>query len=155
MFALSALYDKDNDMYPIYHTGILMFVLISTIPLNLGLSNLPSGVFLMLLATGFLSLFMVVRNEKVGFGLLTHLKIQRKQISQTSTTVMSSGIDKRRLQDSLETSQESVSDPFSLLQNAVERIIVDHDEQFDLATRVRLEVMNRRLHEMSKQVCKT
>ncbi len=146
---ISALRDRRNEKYPIYYVGILAFVITVCLPLNFGVSKLPPLGMFLLFVTGFASLFMIVRNDQVGLGLLNHLKIQPKEIR----------IDTKARQNvsskiSFSESEISVDDPFSLLQNVVERIIIDHDDHMDLATRVQLEKMNKRLHDMSRQICK-
>ncbi|MHB8601503.1 MAG: hypothetical protein ACYC6W_07180 [Nitrosotalea sp.] len=147
--SISVLYDSRNEKYPICYVGILAFVITVCLPLNFGVSKLPPmGVFL-LFAAGFASLVMVTRNEQVGFGFLNHLKMLTKEIR----------IDTKAKQNvnpkvSFSESELPVEDPFGLLQNVVERIIINHDDHLDLATRVRLEKMNQRLHELSSHMCK-
>lgn len=147
---ISALYDITNERYPIYYAGILAFVITVCLPLNVGVSKLPSIGMFLLFAAGFASLFMLTRNEQVGFGLLNHLKIQPKEVRVDQKS-------RQRFvnpQASLVESEGRGEDPFDLLQNVVERIIIDHDDHMDLATRVRLEKMSKRLCEISKQICK-
>lgn len=50
--------------------------------------------------------------------------------------------------------EEYRQDPLFLLQDIVERIIITHDEEMDLATRVRLENMHHRLQTVARQLCK-
>lgn len=147
---ISALRDSRNEKYPIYYMGILAFVITVCLPLNFGVSKLPPLGMFLLFVTGFVSLFMIVRNDQVGLGLLNHLKIPSKEtpVVATARQNMSSKV-------SFSESQVPGEDPFSLLQNVVERIILDKDDYLDLATRVRLEALNKRLREMSMQICKT
>lgn len=148
--SISALYDTANERYPIYYTGILAFVITVCLPLNLGMSKLPTVGMFLLFGVGFLSLFMITRNKQVEFGFLAHLKIQSKEMH----------VDQKSMQEivnqeTLFTKSEwNVEDPFGLLQNVVERIILNHDDHMDLATRVRLERMSKKLQNMSRQICK-
>src|SRR2546428_8423626 len=83
MALLSSLYDAGNEKYPIYHSGILAFVITVFLPLNIGISKLPLVDVLALLLAGFFSLFMIVRNDEVGMSLLSHLRIpDRKKFLQ-------------------------------------------------------------------------
>ncbi len=146
MVSISALYDTANERYPIYYTGILVFVITVCLPLNLGVSNLPTVEVFLLFGIGFLSLFMITRNKQVGFGLLTHLKIPSKEMN-----IDQKSVQEVTHQETLFTKSEwNVEDPFGLLQNVVERIIINHDDHMDLATRVRLERMSKKLQNMSK-----
>src|SRR3989442_15373840 len=79
MASLSSLYDSCHEKYPIYHSGILAFVITVCLPLNIGLSKLPTVGVSVLFLTGFVSLFMLARNEQVGLSLLCHLRIPSRK----------------------------------------------------------------------------
>jgi hypothetical protein len=91
----------------------------------------------LLFSVGFLSLFMLARNERVGqkpsctFEDRKTSKITPKtHPSMTNPVEVTSNPYKKH-----------ASDPLSLLKNIVEQIIIMHDEHMDLETRVRLEAM--------------
>ena len=147
MSVLSPLYDARNERYPIYHSGILAFVITTCLPLNLGISRLPVMDVFLLLSVGFLSLFMLARNERVGQSLLAHLRIGKQAKSiQKLQSMTNPGV-------ATNTCKKYDPDPFSLLQNVVEQIIIMHDEHMDLETRVRLEAMQVRLQKKMHEMC--
>lgn len=150
MSVLSSLYDARNERYPIYHSGVLAFVITTCLPLNLGISKLPVIDVFLLLSAGFLSLFMLARNEYVGQGLLAHLMIgkQAKSAQKQHANLMVKRVGARSNEY-----KKHDNDPFSLLQNIVEQIIITHDEQMDLETRVRLEAMQTSLQKKTHKLC--
>jgi hypothetical protein len=149
MVGLSSLYDSRKEFYPIYHVAILAFVITVCIPVNLGISKLPIiDVFVLILA-GFVSLFMLARNESVGDSLLIHLRI--KGMMPQKRTMMNLHAQKYGTIP-LNAYEEYMQEPFFLLQNIVEHIIITHDEEMDLATRVRLENVHQRLQMVTRQL---
>jgi hypothetical protein len=149
MDVLSSLYDSRKERYPIYYSGILAFVITTCLPLNLGISKLPVAYVFLLLSVGFLSLFMLARNEHVGQSLLAHLRIGKQAKSSKKHHA-----DKMTKCDgiALNAYEEYQHDPFFLLQNVVEQIIITHDEHMDLRTRVRLEAMHARLQKKTYEL---
>jgi hypothetical protein len=150
MAVLSSLYDARNERYPIYHSGILAFVITTCLPLNLGLSKLPVMYVFLLLSVGFLSLFMLARNEHVGQSLLSHLRIGKQA---KSSQKHHAGKMAKCDEIALDAYKKYQHDPFFLLQNFVEQIIITHDEHMDLKTRVRLEAMHVSLQKKTHELC--
>ena|SRR5579872_2301460 len=156
MRLLSPLYDKHSEKYPIYYAGVLSFIITTGIPLNLGITKLPFYDTFLLLVMGFFSLFMIARNEGVGQSLLSHLHVSSiqknhmkiKQDLETRVNVMQ---DKTPV---YEGRIHNIQDPFHLLQNIVEHIIITHDDNLDLPSQVKLHDIHRRLERISNQLCK-
>ena len=155
MKLLSPLYDKSNEKYPLYHSGVLAFIITTGIPLNLGMTKLPFyDVFLLLLA-GFFSLFMIARNEGVGQSLLSHLRVP--SVQKNHIKIKQKLETKNDLQDKTPVYEgriHHIQDPFNLLQNIVEHIIIAHDDNLDLPTQIKLHDIRRRLERVSNQLCK-
>ena len=153
MKSLTSLYDARREKYPIYHSGILAFVITTCLPLNVGISRLPAIDVIALLLAGFVSLFMLARNDQVGLGLLNHLRIpDRKQAVRFDKRLSGKNMEivaDRKLSQ-LETLKQ---DPFTLIQNALEYIITTHDEHLDSATRVKLEGTRQRLRKIADEIC--
>ena len=152
MKSLTSLYDARSEKYPIYHSGILAFVITTCLPLNVGISRLPVMDVIALLLAGFVSLFMLARNDQVGMGLLNHLRIpDRKQTVQFYKRP--SGKTMERFTDRKLSQVETLKqDPFTLIQNALEHIITTHDEHLDSTTRVKLAAVRQRLHEIAGEI---
>ncbi|MGI0087229.1 MAG: hypothetical protein ACREBI_04645 [Nitrosotalea sp.] len=147
---LAPLYDTRSERYPIYHSGILVFVITTCLPLNLGISRLPAVDVFMLLSVGFLSLFMLARNEHVGQSLLSHLSIVKQaRYSKKHQVNKMTRFDGT----ALNAYKEYQHNPFSLLQNVVEQIIITHDEHMDLKTRIKLEEMHVSLQKKTRELC--
>jgi len=156
MRLLSPLYDKRNVKYPVYHSGVLSFIITTGIPLNLGLTKLPFYDVFLLLVAGFFSLFMIARNEGVGQSLLSHLHIQ---LVQKNHLIIKHELETKtnNLQNTSHISEgriHHIQDPFSLLQNMVEYIIISHDDKLDLSTQVKLYDIHKRLERVSNRLCK-
>lgn len=151
MVLLSSLHDVRNQRYPIYHSAILTFVITVCIPVNLGMSKLPIIDTFALILVGFVSLFMLARNEHVGEGFLAHLGVKGLIRPKGMVTNLQAqkydGIP-------LNAYEEYKEDPFFLLENVVEHIIITHDEEMDLTTRTRLESMHQRLQKITRELCK-
>src|SRR5437870_1178882 len=132
MAPLSSLYDSANEKYPIYHSGILAFVVTVCLPLNIGLSKVPTVGVPVLFLTGFVSLFMLARNDKVGMSLLSHLRIrQGNKFVHTEQQLVTAHM--------IQSTAESVhpayvdQDPFVMLENVVEYIVITHNDHLDLS----------------------
>ena len=150
MALLESLYNAGKEKYPIYHSGILAFVITTFLPLNFGLSRLPPLEVFLLLIVGFASLFMLARNEKVGNGFLHHLKIKKYNydfIATESTTRQSNSFR------TLSSHEDPPQDLLILLQNVFEHIIITHDDDMDLSTRMELGKMQRKLQSVARQLC--
>src|SRR5579864_5765764 len=154
MKLLSPLYDKHNEKYPIFHSGVLAFIITTGIPLNLGFTKLPFYDTFLILLAGFFSLFMIARNEGVGQSLLSHLRVPLVQkdhikIKQELET------KSKNLQDKMPVYEgriHHIQDPFNLLQNIVEHNIITHDENLDLPTMIKLHDIHRRLETASSRL---
>jgi hypothetical protein len=149
MGLLTPLYDQRNEKYPTYHLGILAFIITTGIPLNLGMTKLPLIDVVLLFVGGFFSLFMIARHDGVGQSLLSHLHVPSGQqnrpkikhepeIAKTDNLqYKKSDLDYGRI--------HTIYDPFSLLQNVVEQIVITHEDHMDVATRIKLHGIHRRL----------
>ncbi|HEV2193454.1 MAG TPA: hypothetical protein VGR54_07560 [Nitrosopumilaceae archaeon] len=158
MRLLSSLYDERNEKYPIYHSGILTFIIITGIPLNLGVTKLPFLDVILLFLGGFFSLFMLARNDKVGKSFLSHLHMRtgqqnpikiKQEIGIATTNNLQEKepiLDHGKIHD--------IQDPLYLLQNIVEKIIISHDDHMDLPTRVKLNEIHGRLEKITNKLCK-
>lgn len=152
MVLLESIYDAHNEKYPIYHSGILVFVITIFIPLNLGLSRLPPAETFLLLIAGFASLFMLARNEKVGLEFLNHLRItKQKKVLHTELVGLDPTVHTKTKSKEYEGSKQA---SFILLKNVVERITVAPDEHLDLEARLRLENTRKSLQKITRQLCK-
>ena len=156
MRLISPIYDQRNEKYPICHLGILAFIITTGIPLNLGMTKLPSVDIILLFAGGFFSLFMIARNDSVGQSCLDHLHI--KTIQQNPVKIKKVRVTTNNQQyrtPALEhESIPTVQDPFFLLQNVVEQIIISHEDNMDMATKVKLYAVHRRLVHATNRLCK-
>ncbi|MGI0087203.1 MAG: hypothetical protein ACREBI_04515 [Nitrosotalea sp.] len=77
MRLLSPICDSDNDSYILFHLAVLVFTITVLIPINFHLTKLPPVAALAFFSMGFISLFMIARNEKTGHGLLKCLGISK------------------------------------------------------------------------------
>ena len=73
MKLLSSLTNPKNTRYVIYYSALLLTVLTTILLKSIGIIHLPTLEVTMLHFDGFMSLFMLVRNEKVGNAFLLHL----------------------------------------------------------------------------------
>ena len=158
MRLLSPIYDQRNEKYPIYHLGILAFIITTGIPLNLGMTKLPSVDIILLFVGGFFSLFMIARNDNVGQSLLFHLHIQGNRqnplkIKQKANTDKTNDLQ-YKMADLDHGQIHTMQDPFFLLQNVVEQIIISHDDNMDMATKVKLYAIHRKLVHATNKLCK-
>ena len=158
MRLISPIYDKRNEKYPIYHLGILAFIITTGIPLNLGMTKLPPIDIILLFVGGFFSLFMIARNDNVGQSFLYHLHIHSNQqsyvkikhevnITKTNNQQYATpALDHGRIHTN--------EDPFFLLQNVVEQIIISHEDNMDMVTKLKLYAVHRKLVHATNRLCK-
>lgn len=73
MKLLSSLFNPKNNRYVIYYSALLVAVLTTIILKSIGIIHLPTLEVTMLYFEGFMSMFMLARNEKVGNAFLLHL----------------------------------------------------------------------------------
>ena len=135
MQSLSCLHDSRNDNYVLYHLALLVFVLTIMIPINLHLTKLSLPITSILFAVGFLSLFMIARNEKIGLGLLKFMKIgvaRSPELLHNVNTCKSS--TSKKIQHTDFNSYDIYEDPIILLQNFVDDLSRRHKENMDWAT---------------------
>jgi len=153
MASLSSLYDSCNEKYPLCYSGILAFVITVCLPLNIGISKLPTfGVFALLIG-GFVSLFMLGRNEQVGTSLLNHLRIPDKKKKMQSDTKLVTINTARSNRSELIRLQNYKNNPFVMLQNVVEHIMITHDEHINSATHEKLENVRETLQKIKNEIC--
>ncbi len=150
MATLSPIYDSRNEGYPLFHTGVLAFVITTCLPLSLGLSKLPATAAFAIFAVGFLSLFMLVRNQQVGLDLLNHLHIDAKR---KSPAIVKEARKNRSESHTVLIPLEGITqDPFPHLQNMIEKIISTHDDQMNHDTKERLVQVLKRLQNLSQEI---
>lgn len=149
MRLISPIYDKRNEKYPIYHLGILSFIITTGIPLNLGITKLPFVDIILLFVGGFFSLFMIARNDNVGQSFLSHLHIhasQQKQVKMKQEANITKTNNSQYPTPALDHGRiHTIQDPFFLLQNVVEQIIISHEDNMDMVTKVKLYAVHRKL----------
>ena len=134
MQSLSCLHDSRNDNYVLYHLALLVFVLTIMIPINLHLTKLPLQITSILFAVGFLSLFMIARNEKIGLGLLKFMKIGTTRSPELLHPVNTYESSSKKIQHSDFNSYDIYEDPIVLLQNFVDDLSRRHKENMDWET---------------------
>ena len=133
MNSLSCIHDSKNDNYVLYHSALLVFVLTVTIPINLHLTKLSVPITAILFAVGFISLFMIARNEKIGSGLLKFMRIgasSSEPLQHTNTY----GFTSKKIQPTDFDSSDIHQDPIVLLQNFVDELSIRHKENMDWST---------------------
>ena len=99
-------------------------------------------------------MFMLARNEKVGLSLLSHLRIPQGEIRlQFDRRLVARNMTRPKDNEWLK-ADDFRRDPFVMLENAVEHIMITHDEHIDLPTREMLENMQQRLRKITEEICK-
>lgn len=73
MKLLSSLHNPKHNRYVSYYCTVLVIILITGSLMNLGMIKVSFLETSMLYFEGFSSLFMLVRNERVGNAFLTHI----------------------------------------------------------------------------------
>jgi hypothetical protein len=136
MNPLSCLHDSRNDNYVLYHSALLVFVLTVMIPVNLHLTKLSLPITSILFAVGFLSLFMIARNEKTGLGLLKFMKVG---VARSSEPLQHANTHKgfhssKKIQRTDFDSSDIHQDPILLLQSFVDELSRRHKENMDWST---------------------
>ncbi|HET6457494.1 MAG TPA: hypothetical protein VFG24_01275, partial [Nitrosopumilaceae archaeon] len=126
-----------NENYILYHSALLVFVLTVIIPINLQLTRFSFAATVILFATGFLSMFMIARNDKVGFGLLKSLRIK------SGSDVLS-----QKTQYSHLNSTDDYQDPIVLMQNFVDELSRRHHEEMDWTKLDSFRMLNARLAQL-------
>ena len=155
MRLISPIYDQHNEKYPLCHLGILAFIITTGIPLNLGMTKLPSVDIILLFVGGFFSLFMITRNDGVGQSFLSHLHISKQNPVKIKQQIHIKTNNQQRKTPILDHGRvHTVQDPFFLLQNVVEQIIISHEDNMDMTTKIRLYAVHRRLVHATNRLCK-
>src|SRR5206468_6450308 len=110
------------------------------------------GVPILFLA-GFVSLFMLARNDKVGMSLLSHLRIPQGNKFVYSEQQLPTA---HMIQSKAESVQPTYinHDPFVMLETVVEYIMITHGDHLDSATRVQLESFHHMVHEITEEIRK-
>jgi hypothetical protein len=139
MKSLTCLYDSQNEKYILYHSALLVFVLTVVIPINLQLTKFSSAATAILFALGFLSLFMIARNDKVGFGLLKSLRIEG-----------GSNILSQKMPYPHFNSADNHQDPLVLMENFVDELSRRCDEKRDWTTLDSFRMLNARLAQLAE-----
>jgi len=137
MKGLSCLYDSRNNNYTLYHSALLVFTTTILLPMNLHFTKLPFYITGVLLAVGFISLFMIVRSEKVGSGLQKLVKIPVFEKSSPKPSLENNPSTYSIVHKNIETpfdSTPNLQEPLDLLSNLIEEISIKHKENMDLET---------------------
>jgi hypothetical protein len=134
MKSLSCLHNSQNEKYVLYYSALLVFALTVIIPINLQFMKLSFAATAILFAIGFLSLFMIARNDKAGFGLLKSLRIER-----------GSNLLSQKIQHPHFNSTDSYQDPIVLMQNFVDELSRRRHEKIDWTTLDSFHMLNARL----------
>ena len=138
MNLLSCLYNSQDEKYTLYHSALLVFVLTIIIPINLQITKLSFAATAILFAIGFLSLFMIARNDKVGFVLLKSLRIKE-----------GSSLLSQKIQHSHFNLTGNYQDPIILMQNFVDEVNRRQQEKIDWTTLESFHILNTRLLQLA------
>ena len=141
MKSISCLHDSQNEKYVLYHLALLVFVVTVIIPINFQFVRLSFVVTAILFAVGFLSLFMISRNDKVGFGLMKSLRMER------GLNLLSQKIQKPQV-----SSADNYQDPIVLMQNFVDELSRRRHEKIDWTTLDSFQMLNTRLLQLDVKV---
>ncbi len=146
---LVSLYRPSNYNYPVYYSAVLLFVITIVVPLTLGLTQLPLAYSTLVFAVGFISLFMLVRNEEAGVALLTFLRIRKTEDhSKKFSYFKTNRYDKHKINSD---DNEANQIPFELVQARVEQMVATHEDHIDLATRKSLVTLCEDLKKMAHE----
>jgi hypothetical protein len=153
MRTLSSVYDPCNEKYVQYHCGVLAFIITVGIPMTLGIAKIPLPGAFLLFSGGFCALFMLARNDNVGKGLLSHLHIHTMTPKNTTNLHEKLKVKPMEVRPPLEhvtstinyKKNDNTEEPFELVKNVVEHIIISHDDYIDRATRTSLANLHRKL----------
>jgi len=151
MNLLSCVHDSRKDNYVLYYSSLLVFAIIAIIPINLHLTRFSFPITAILFTIGFFSLFMVARNEKVGFGLLKFLRIEARQkksmrswqhVSMYANSAMSTKTQYAP------NPIEELEEPILLLQNFIKELSRRHEERMDWTTLDSFRILNERIEQL-------
>ena len=137
MKGLSCLYNPRTNNYALYHSALLVFSITVLLPTNLHFTKLPFYITAVLFAVGFISLFMVARSEKVGYGLQQLIKMpvfekpSPKPLLENNLGIYS--IEYKNIEPQFDSTQD-LQEPFDLLSNFINEISAKHKENMDLET---------------------
>lgn len=73
MKLLSSLVNPKDNRYVIYYSALLVAVITTIILKGIGIIHLPTLDIIILHFEGFMSMFMLARNEEVGNSFVIHL----------------------------------------------------------------------------------
>ena len=156
MKALSCCYDSRNDGYILCHTALLIFTITVMIPMNFQLTRLPPVVSLLIFSLGFLSLFMIVRNEMVGGKLLKHLSMgERIRLIRPSNSLFQ--VQRERNSTLSEdphpdaNSIKNCEDLMMLLHNFVEELRITYSNRMNITTQDSFRKLQNRLLEITNE----
>jgi len=86
--------------------------------------------------------------------LLSHLRIPQGEIRlQFNRQLVARNMTRPKDREWLK-ADDFKRDPFVMLQNAVEHIMITHDDHIDLPTRETLENVQQRLRKITEEICK-
>ncbi len=149
MNSLSFLHDSRNENYVLFHLALLVFTITVMIPINLKLTTLAFPVPVIILAIGFIPLFMIARNEKVGLELIKTIRFSRNDKSFKSLyDVNHDSRAYEKMQNVNSNLNDNYQDPIILLENFVNELHVRHKENMDLATLDSFRILSVKLSEM-------
>ena len=151
MNLLSVLCDPRKDNYALYYSALLVLTIITIIPLNLRLTQFSFPIPMVLFAIGFFSLFMVLRNDKVGVGLLEFLKIHNRKKNFVAWQHIYSGklsIPYEKLNYNDLNYNNNCEEPIDLLLNFIKEVTRRHKENMDWSTLDSFRKLNARVENL-------
>ena len=152
MNALSCLHDSRNSNYVLYHLALLVFVITIIIPMNLHLTKLSFPITTTLFAVGFLSLFMIARDEKIGSEFLKFMRIEKRRSSEPLQQVhVYKNSTSKKIHHIHSDSTDIHQDPIILLQNFVEELSKRHEENMDWSTLESFRRLSDRVSQLGEQ----
>ena len=131
--------------------ALLVFVLTIMIPVNLHLTKLSLPITAVLFAVGFLSLFMIARNEKIGLGLLKFMRIGKETRSPEllqHVNIYNDSTSSKQIQRTDFDSGDIHQDPIILLQKFVDELSIRHKENMDWTTLDSFRRLNERVSQL-------
>lgn len=144
--------DSRKKNYVTYHAALLIFTVATIIPINLHLARLSFPIPIILFGVGFFSLFMIARNEKVGFGLVKFLRIDAR--SKKSFVVPLEQMDTYGYSTLSEKIQyvpftaENYEEPIVLLRDFIDELTRKHEEKMDWTTLDSFRKLNARVEKL-------
>jgi hypothetical protein len=151
MDLISCMCDSRKNNYVLYHSALLIFAIAAIIPLNLHLTRLSFPIPIILFAVGFYSLFMVARNETVGFGLIKFLRMDHRSKKPIGQWQQMDTYGNSALSEPIQYvpfTTENYEEPIALLQNFIDELTRKHEEKMDWTTLDSFRKLNARVEKL-------